>query len=51
MKFVGKDGASCLSKLASKNYDKYFNEGKVDKIEIPKDYYDEIKSNNLIETK
>lgn len=51
MKFVGKDGASCLSKLASKNYDKYFNEGKVDKIEIPKDYYDEIKSNNLIQTK
>lgn len=51
MKFVGKDGASCLSKLASKNYDKYFNDGKVDKIEIPKNHYDDIKKNNLIEAK
>lgn len=47
-KFVGKDGASCLSKLASKSYDKYFNDGKVDKIEIPNDYYDKIKKENLI---
>ena len=47
-KFVGNDGAECLSKLASKNYDKYFSEGKVDKIEIPKDYYDEIRNKNMI---
>lgn len=47
-KFVGEDGKSCLSKLASKDYDKYFNEGKVDKIEIPKEFYDEIKNKNLI---
>lgn len=47
-KFVGEDGASCLSKLASKKYDKYFNDGKVDKIEIPKEFYDEIKKKDLI---
>ena len=43
-KFVGKDGKSCLSKLESKEFDKYFNDGKVDKIEIPKDYYPDVKN-------
>lgn len=42
-KFVGKDAEGCLSKLASKDYDKYFESGKVDKIEIPKDYYKGVK--------
>ncbi|SEA04391.1 hypothetical protein SAMN05216349_10417 [Oribacterium sp. KHPX15] len=44
VKFVGKDASECLSKLASKKYDKYFNDGKVDKMEIPKDYYDDVKT-------
>ena len=43
VKFVGKDPADCLSKLTSKPYDKYFNDGMVDKFEIPSDYYDDIK--------
>lgn len=42
-KFVGNDAESCLKKLASKDYDKYFDSGKVDKIEVPKDFYDGIK--------
>lgn len=47
-KFVGNDGRSCLQKLESKDYDKYFSDGKVDKMEIPSDYYDQIKGENLI---
>ena len=43
VKFVGDDPKECLSKLTSKKYDKYFNDGKVDRIEVPKDYYDGIK--------
>ena len=43
VKFVGKNGRQCFSKLASKSYDKYFEDGKVDSIEIPSDYYEEIK--------
>ena len=43
VKFVGKDPADCLSKLVSPKYDKYCNEGKVDRIEVPKDYYAELK--------
>lgn len=35
----------------SKKFDKYIYDGKVDKIEIPKDFYDEIRNNNLIEAK
>lgn len=50
-KFVGKSGESCLAKLMSKDFEKYILDGKVDKIEIPKDYYQEIRSNNLIENK
>ena len=48
MKFVGKDANDCLNKLLSKNMDKYYDSTKVDKLEIPKDYYDKIKSGNLI---
>ena len=43
VKFVGKDPAECLRKLKSKPFDKYFDDGMVDRIEIPKDYYPEIK--------
>ena len=50
VKFVGNSGADCLEKLASKKFDKYFH-GDVDKIEIPKDYYKEIKNGKLIENK
>lgn len=42
-KFIGKDGSDCAKKLMGKKYDKYFDEGKVDKIEIPKDFYDDAK--------
>ena len=51
VKFVGDDGASCLSKLMSSKFEKYILDGKVDKIEIPKDFYDEIINNKLIEQK
>lgn len=50
-KFVGNDGASCLSKLMGKKFDKYVFDGKVDKIEIPQDFLKEIRENNLIEAK
>lgn len=43
MKFVGDNPKECLSKLMSKKYDKYYFDGKVDKMEIPKEYYPEIK--------
>lgn len=39
VKFVGKNGKECAQKLLSKRYDKYFQEGAVDKIEIPKNYF------------
>lgn len=42
-KFVGKDAESCYDKLKSKKFDKYITDGKVDKIEIPKDRYDGVK--------
>lgn len=41
-KFVGKNAKECLSKLASKDYDKYFSELGPDKMEVPKDYFDEM---------
>lgn len=50
VKFVGKNASGCLDKLTSKKYDKYFNDGKVDKMEIPKEFYDEMK-NKLIPDK
>ncbi|MCI7351462.1 MAG: hypothetical protein MSH60_12045 [Ruminococcus sp.] len=48
-KFVGKNADECLSKLASSKYEKYRDTTKVDKIEIPKDYYDSIKGELLPE--
>ena len=38
VKFVGNDADGCLKKLVSKKYDKYINDGKVDKLEVPKEY-------------
>ena len=43
VKFVGSDAKSCLDRLMSKKFDKYYNDGMVDKMEIPKDYYDGVK--------
>ena len=43
-KFVGKNGKECIERLLSKKHHKYLEEGKVDKIEIPKDYYKEAKN-------
>lgn len=43
VKFVGEDAKACLAKLKSTDYDKYFQDGAVDKIEVPKDYYDDMK--------
>lgn len=48
VKFVGNDGVTNLRKLASKKFDKYFEVGKVDKMEIPSDFYDDIRNNDLI---
>ena len=42
-KFVGKNGSECFQKLMSSKFDKYFNDGKVDKVEIPKDYFKDVK--------
>lgn len=50
-KFVGKDGADCLNKLMSKDYEKYFDRRRVTKLEIPKDFYEQIKENGLLEKK
>lgn len=43
-KFVGKNGKECVDRLLSKKYHKYLEEGKVDKIEIPKDYIVDAKN-------
>ena len=51
VKFVGHDGESCLQKLMSDKFAKYYDDGNVDKIEIPSDFYDEIREQKLIETK
>lgn len=51
VKFVGHDGESCLQKLMSDNFAKYYDDGNVDRIEIPSDFYDEIREQKLIETK
>ena len=42
-KFVGDNPKECFEKLTSKKYDKYFDDGMIDKIEIPKDYYEGVK--------
>jgi hypothetical protein len=49
-KFVGKTAEENLSKLASSKFDKFFSGGKVDKLEIPSNLFDEIK-NDLIPAK
>ncbi len=46
-KFVGDNASECYSKLKSKDFDKYFENNNTDKMEIPKEFYDEIK-NDLI---
>ena len=46
VKFVGNSPEKCLSKMMSSKYDKYFNDGKVDKMEVPKDFYDKMKELN-----
>ena len=43
-KFVGKDAIGCLDKLKSRKFDKVIIKDSVDKVEIPKDYYDDIKT-------
>ena len=42
-KFVGGNGEEWLNKVLSKDYDKYFD-GHIDKLECPKNYYDDVKS-------
>lgn len=51
VKFVGRNGGECLMKLASPKYDKYFDGKHVDKIEIPREFYKEIRHGKLIENK
>lgn len=43
-KFVGKNGDEWLSKMMSKDYEKYLDGEHVDKLECPKDYYDDVKA-------
>lgn len=42
-KFFGKNGSEWLSKMMSSKCEKYLD-GEVDKLECPKDYYDDVKS-------
>ncbi len=42
-KFIGKNGKDWVSKMMSKDFDKYFN-GAVDKLECPSDYFDDVKA-------
>ena len=51
VKFVGKNASECLSKLLSKDYEKYFVEGALDHMEIPKDFFDEIIDGGLLQKK
>lgn len=46
-KFVGGDAEGCFKKLQSKKFDKYINDGKVDKLEIASDHYDEIVNKHI----
>ncbi len=41
--FVGKNAEECLSELIGDEYEKYFNDDSVDKVEIPKELYNTIK--------
>ena len=50
-KFVGKDADSCLSRLMSKRFEKYLDNPAVDKIEVPKEYYDDLKTSISIKKK
>ena len=47
-KFIGEDAKQCLDKMMTKRFDKYLDSGKVDKIEIPKDFYDKIAEEKMI---
>ena len=44
VKFVGDNADKCLKKLMREKFDKYYYDGKVDKMEVPKDFYDGIKN-------
>lgn len=48
-KFVGKNANECLKRLASKDFEKYLDPNKVDKLEIPSDFYDDVKNSLLPE--
>lgn len=41
--FVGKNAEECLSELTGSEYEKYFDDDKVDKVEIPEELYNKIK--------
>ena len=43
-KFVGKNGKEWVSKMMSPKFEKYLEGNHVDKLECPKDYYEEIKT-------
>ncbi len=52
-KFVGDSPSKCLSKLMSKKFEKYLTDvdelgnPKVDKIEVPNEFYDQLKNENI----
>lgn len=43
-KFVGKNGEEWLAKMTSSKFEKYLDGEHVDKLECPKEFYDDIKS-------
>lgn len=50
VKYIGKNAKDCFNKLINtSDYKKYYDPTKVDKMQIPKEYYSEIKNNLLPE--
>lgn len=50
-KFVGGNADECYRALKSKEFDRYIEDGKVNKLEIPKDYYKDVKASIANELK
>ena len=48
-KFVGRDAKECFKALKSSNYEKYLINDRVTKIEIPNEYFDQIKNEYIPE--
>ena len=51
VKFAGKDAASCLGKLLSKSCVGHIMGDRISRIEIPKEFYEQIKNEKMLEGK